>query len=338
MVLPRSATAANHHHSMQSLPGTTTPPTETMTNSERRVFPPPQPPPRFISSDGTPTSSTATPLRLLSRFGQFSSARGLQTSAFQQPSHISASSATRDWAVVDAANMTLQIFSRDGGYISLFKVLGISSACFLSADRLAVSTHRGVDIYSPAGTRLRENILSGRTEQVVTYQHGGFIAVQSRSLHFYSPALCELRVLKTRRAGKLRRTTNFQQIVSIAVLGNGDVAVLDSKLGDISVIDPSGKVKLLISPVQEPCGKLLAPEAIAVDRIGNIIVSDSGNRRLLRFSANGMYSRCLLNFSLGATSTPGGVTVHGVAVGEGGAMAVVVAGESMAEIRVYQLV
>ena len=319
MMLPRSTSSTHSLPEMEH------------TSPQRRIITPPQPPPRRISNDST---ALASPLRCLAKFGHFSPIR-LQTNAFHQPTHIAASQITNDWAVVDSVNMTLQIFDQHGGYISMFKVLGIKCACFLSADRLAVSSHRGVEIYQVDGTKIRD-LLIGRTDAVVSYKHSGFLAVQPRSIHFYSPTFSEYRVISRKSHGKLRRSTSFQHITAVTVTTNGDIVVLDSKLGDITVIDSAGKINLVVEPSREPCGKLLAPEAIAVDCIGNIIVSDTGNRRLLRFSANGMFSRCLLNFSLGTGR--GDMTVHGVAVGEGGAMAVVLAGSNMAEVRVYQLV
>ena len=102
-------------------------------------------------------------------------------------------------------------------------------------------------------------------------------------------------------------------------------------------MDDEGMVKMIIDPAKEACSKLRAPEAIAVDRLNNILVSDSGNQRLLRFSSNGMFSRSLLNFML-APVPRADTTVHGVAVGAGDRMGVVVTGREMAQVRVYQLV
>lgn len=114
---------------------------------------------------------------------------------------------------------------------------------------------------------------------------------------------------------------------------------MDSGLGGIFVLNEDGFLKSAIVPGREPCGALRQPSAVTVDGDHNIIVSDSANRRVLLFGANGRFRRQLL--ASGQFGGEGQMRIEttvfpvGLDVADGGRLFVVARGEKYAEIRVF---
>lgn len=107
-----------------------------------------------------------------------------------------------------------------------------------------------------------------------------------------------------------------------------------SGLGMILIMSDDGYLKSSIVPGREPCGVLRQPHAVAVDSAHNIIVSDSANRRVLLFAANGKFQRQLIGQGHG-----GGADLKtwpvGLDIDDDGRLFVVTKGEKFAEIRVF---
>jgi hypothetical protein len=103
-----------------------------------------------------------------------------------------------------------------------------------------------------------------------------------------------------------------------------------SGLGMILIMSDDGYLKSCIVPGREPCGVLRQPHAVAVDQAHNIVVSDSANRRVLLFAANGKFHRQLIGPGHDPKTWPVGLDI-----GDDGRMFVVAKGEKFAEVRVF---
>lgn len=303
---------------------------ENMTGSlNQKTVSPPIPPPRRVSSK----SIAATSIQRLKKFGSYSDAR-MQTNAFTQPTRVSVSTAG-EIVVIDSLQMTIQIFSSNGDYISMFKVIGIQGACFIHSDHLAAATHRGVELYKTNGYKTTQFPV-GNCISVIPYNFG-FIALKSTSLSFFSNSFSQYKKITKLKTGKLR-SASFKCIQDIAVNALKDIIVLDVGKGEIYIMDSNGNLKTSIVPSKETCGPLTLAEGLTTDKWNNILVSDTGNNRILKFSANGTYARCLLNFKL-SSGNDKDLQTRGITTGKPNcdAMVIVVTGSSIAYIAIYKL-
>ena len=299
--------------------------------SPQRYTTPPKPPPRRVSSE----SVAATPIRCLKKFGRYSETR-MQTNAFTQPTRVTMSKYTGDILVIDALQMTVQIFTGKGEYISMFKVVGIQGACYMGPDKIATSTHRGVELYAPNGERLKE-LQIGNTVNTIPYKFG-FIAAKTRSLSFFSNNLQNYKDIKKIKTGRLK-SMSFHHIQDIALNSLDELIVLDGGRCEIYVMDTNGAIKITINPTKDACGALKEPGHLTTDKWNSILVSDTGNSRVLKFSANGNYARCLLNYKIWGTAGPeSDLKPQGVCVCPGrDKMVLVVLGDHKAHVSIYQL-
>ncbi len=296
---------------------------------------PPVPPPRRIYD-----SPHSSPVKCVKKFGKYSEVR-MQTSTFRQPTKL-AQSEKGDIVVVDEQQMTIQVFTYAGDYLSMFKVIGVQGASFFSADKLAVATHRGISIFNIAGELIKE-LSVGLSVNTFPYKFG-FIACSPKSISIYRQSLTLVKEITKRKTTKSHRFTMkkknvdpglFENIKDIAVLTDKNIVVLDSGKGTIHVIDEEGTGKMTINPALETCGKLNNAESLAVDRSNNFFVADTGNQRVLRFTNHGTFSRTLLNCR--ANPADKRLYPYGVAITDIGNLVVSLAGENAAEVRIYTL-
>ena len=292
-------------------------------------FSPPQPPARRSSA-----ASMNSVLICCRRFGRYSE-ESMQTMCFKHPSQV-ALSLLGDIVVVDSMRMNVQVFTGAGEYRSMFKVTGVQGCCFITAERLAIATHRGVSLYDVSG-KLTQEINIGNTVSVTPYNFG-FIACKQKSLFVYSHAplklIREVTKVKTSKS-PFKRGITFLNISDVAVTSMKKILVLDSGRDSIFMMDDTGLAKTVIRPSQESCGPLQGPRSLTVDSRNNIYVSDTGHHRVLRFSAEGRYHSCLLDFSIG--QNPRKVSPHGLAFTDSNQLVVLVHGDKYAEVRFYQL-
>jgi len=87
--------------------------------------------------------------------------------------------------------------------------------------------------------------------------------------------------------------TNLKEPVDVAVSDSGEVYVLDKKLGQVTVFDKEGKVKISFGTRGSAIGKMNSPESLALSLAQEIIVADTGNKRILVFKPNGQFDYVL---------------------------------------------
>ena len=297
---------------------------------------PPVPPPRRIFN-----SPLSSPVRCLQTFGRYSEVR-MESSAFRRPTKV-AQSAEGDLVVVDEQQMTVQVFTYDGKYLSLFKVIGVQGASFFSSDKLAVATHRGISIFTMSGELIKE-LSVGLSVNTFPYKFG-FVVCTPKTIQIYRPSLTLYKEISKRKTtktyllgklGKKQPDPNlFENIRDIAVLSNKQIAVLDSGKGTIHVIDEEGTSKMTINPALESCGSLADAESLTTDRDNNFYVADTGNQRVLRFTNHGTFSRTLISWKNNPSDKK--LFPHGVAITDIGRLVVSLAGEKYAEVRIYSI-
>jgi hypothetical protein len=277
------------------------------------------------------------PFKCVKKFGRYSESM-MQPSGFQKPTRVSMSNFGQYIVVTDTQEMTVQIFTSDGTYMYKFKVLGVEGACLWAQDKIAVATNRGVEIYNKTGHKEVEMSI-GTCINTVPYQYG-FIAVRQKSLLFFSPGMQQTRELVKKRvkSSPFKKYTGFEEIKDVAVSMTKDIGVLEGS-GEVFIMDDEGIVKFIIQPQNESCGKILDPFSITFDRWSNIFVTDVLSKKVLRFSPNGKFSRCVLNFTLGETSTNvSQLRAYGLSASvEADHLLIVICGDKCAEVRIYKL-
>jgi len=242
-------------------------------------------------------------VRCVKKFGKYGE-MGTQPGAFKLPTRISLSP-DNNAVVVDPGNKTVQVFDGSTGEcLSLIRVDGINGCCLISDGSLAVATSRGVEVYNLNGSLVKK-VAMGPIINTVRYGDG-FIAIQPQALVAFrdmnggtsKTLTCMI------KPGQFNQSIPFQDITDIAINSHQDIVVLDAGL--IYTITEDGFIKSVINPSQESCSALRSPSAVAVDQSHNVLVSDSGNKRVLLFGANGRYKDTILNKS---KMTPVGVDV-----------------------------
>lgn len=286
---------------------------------------PPVPPQRFIQI-------SQPSINCLTRFGKYSEV-SLQTSTFRDPNKVSVSS-KGDIAVTDVQQMTVQVFTKNGTYLSMFKVIGVQGVSFISNDRLAVASHRGVTIFTVSGELIKE-LTSGLIVNTAAYKFG-FVACSPISILVYKQSFTlskEITKRKSERMKFFRKSASLQNIKDIAVTTEKNIAILDSLKGVVFIVNESGYTIMTVNPAGEPCGTLREPESLTIDRSNNVYISDTGNKRILRFTNNGAFSKCVLNFR--RTSFPE-VFPRGIDITDD-KLIVIISGEKAAEVHIYQI-
>ena len=297
---------------------------------------PPVPPSRRIYD-----SPHSSPVKYVKKFGKYSEVR-MQTSTFRQPTKV-AQSEKGDIVVVDEQQMTVQVFTYAGDYLSMFKVIGVQGASFFSADKLAVATHRGISIFTMAGELIKE-LSTGLSVNTFPYKFG-FVVATPKSVRIYRQSLTLVKEISKRKTTKSHLFNKlgkkqpdpglFENLRDITVLTNKHIAVLDTGKGTIHVIDEEGTSKMTINPALETCGKLTDAESLTADRSNNLYVADTGNQRVLRFTNHGTYSKTILNCK--AIAADKRLSPYGVVITDIGNLVVSLAGENAAEVRIYTL-
>ena len=268
-------------------------------------------------------------LKCKRKIGRFSN-EPMTMNAFKKPTKVAVSD-DGDIAVIDGIYMTVQLFTSTGEHISLFTVPGATCACFLGPEKVVIGTHQGIEIYSYDGT-LQNNLKLESVVTVSVYKFG-FIVCQPRQLTIYRASTTVYRRIKRRRYRSVfRRSIAFKSLCDVTMTTQRDIVVLDGGSGKVYVLDQDGFVLLSINPRRETCGQLLCPHSITVDRWNSVYVSDTGSRRVLKFSPQGVFSRCVLSFGL--HTVPPDLQPRGLAA-TCDHLLVIVGGEQFAEVRVY---
>ena len=119
------------------------------------------------------------------------------------------------------------------------------------------------------------------------------------------------------------------------MVGSRWLAVLDVSRGQVIVLDPdTSTIQYTIKPAMETCGRLRQPEAITEDRANNVYVADTGNQRVLRFSANTGTFSCYIMDCCAGSSSDNRLAPRGLSVTPAGHLVVVLSGEKQAEIQI----
>lgn len=281
-------------------------------------------------------------LKLVRKFGCFND-QSCQPGKFQMATRVSVTD-DGDFLIVDPAFMSLQMFNSNFKLLRQLKVVGMQCACVINGDRVAVGTHRGLDIYKLDTLQRVQEFQIGPVITVTAYG-SGLLALQSKCITGYMGAeeLKETSQMKKRiKPGLLKTSVPFQNLTDVMVNNNREIVVLDAGPGEIYVLSEDGHTKMTISPASQPCGKLLNPQALAIDQANNFYICDTGNRRVLKFCNEGKFSRSLVNFTLGTTSTSPGVdtslTAYGICIHKPtGRLLLTINGHKNANMRVYQL-
>jgi len=263
--------------------------------------------------------------------------------------------------VTDPSTATVHVFTSKGDCLSVLRVPRVNGGCLIAQNSppsplllLAVGT--SVAVYEMDGRLVKEMPLSGRQQDAavltaVPYGERGFVAVRSHSLSICRGGITRPAVVRT-LAGRYRAdrgTTPFVNVVDVAVDSpRGCLVVLD--VADPSapghrtaayVMTEDGAVLQSIRPARDPrCGAMLQPFGVAVDRGGNVLVSDGG--RVLQFSGDdGRYLATLIGED---SPTEHGrrddIWVRGIAVASRGAEQLVFAvltSVGFAQIRAFSL-
>ena len=313
----------------------TDPPQSAMTSPLRRTFlsasmpfrsrVPVKPPRRSFRR----STSELAALKCVCKIGHYSD-KPMTVNAFKKPTKVAVSD-DGDIAVVDGVYMAVQLFASTGEHISMFTVPGASSVCFLGSEKVVIGTHRGIEIYTYDGT-LQTNMNLESVVTVSVYKFG-FIVCQPKQLTLYRASMTIYRRIKRRRYHSIfRRSIAFKSLCDITMTTQRDIAVLDGGSGKVYVLDQDGYVLLSMNPRHETCGQLLSPHSVTVDSWNSLYVSDTSSRRVLKFSPQGIFSRCVLSF--GMHTVPTDLQARGLAA-SGDHLVVIVGGEQFAEIRVY---
>ena len=298
---------------------------------------PPVPPPRRIFQ-----SQMQSPTKLVKKFGSYSEV-SLQTSAFRTPARVGLSE-KGDIVIADTRNMTVQLFTLAGDYTSMFKVLGVQDACFMTIDKLCVASHMGVHIYSSNGVKIMD-IPIGATIAVTPYKFG-FIAATPKSLRIYRQSfslvkeITKFKSMPSKKWSPIHKKTQieFQNIRDITVTPTKYIAVLHgSTTWTVHIVNEDGVCSAKVDPTSLQCGPFNNPDSITSDFSNNIYIADTDNHRVLKFNSDWVFQRCVISFR---SRDPNAKKIfpHGIAVTETGHIIVGLTGDRIAEIRVYNQV
>lgn len=275
------------------------------------------------------SSSALEALKCTHKIGRYSDIP-MTVNAFKKPTKVAVSE-DGEIAILDGVYMTVQLFTSAGEHISMFTVPGASSVCFLGSEKIVVGTHQGIEIYSHDGTP--QNSMSIESVITVSMYKFGFIVCQPKQLTIFRASMTVYRKIKRRRYHSVFRwSLAFKSLCDVTMTTQRDIAVLDGGSGKVYVLDQDGYVLLSLSPRHETCGPLLGPHSIAVDNWNSLYVSDTTSRRVLKFSPQGIFSRCVLSFGL--HTVPTDLQARGLAA-TGDHLLVVVGGDQFAEVRMY---
>jgi len=136
-------------------------------------------------------------------------------------------------------------------------------------------------------------------------------------------------------SGRLVRKFSRRAVTGQAyhLCGNsrGDVVVSDYANNRVVVIDRvTGKCVVKMGGIGNAAGLLYQPLGVCVDVDDNIIVADSGNQRVVLYSASGTYRGMVVDMSMSMGKPCNVACVPGAAM-----LIVLVTGRNYAQIRVY---
>ena len=240
----------------------------------------------------------------IDRFGSYSDA-AMQTGCFMQPSHIATCDVTGNIVVVDNSKMTVQVFSSRHTYLSMFKQLGVTGACFVTgSEKLILTTTSGFVVTRTNGQLLHDLKLGCRATCVVATRRGCVVGTNKSLLvynhHNFNKPEREISKLDRGRffSDLLRAKTRFNRIVAMCACPNGSIAVLDSRASDVTmlyVISDKWHLRASVNVQTEAGGFLRLPVSIASDRMCNLIVCDDSTNCIVRFSNDATFSKCLVS-------------------------------------------
>ncbi len=167
--------------------------------------------------------------------------------------------------VMDSNNGRVSIFDAEGNYLSSFGKIGGYPEAF----------------YTPKGIFVKDKIYICNTRN-------HFLAVYDKNsfdlLAKYGDLGDDPRDLPV---GSL--DYHFRLPTSVVSSTNGKIYVVDSKHGQVKVLDAEGKFLFKFGELGSNEGQFSSPEGIAIDAEQNIYVCDTLNSRIQKFNADGKF-------------------------------------------------
>ena len=273
------------------------------------------------------------------KFGKKAPASVRDPGSFSNPSCIDVFP-NGDLAILDNENYTLQLFTQKGHCKKVYQfqreitdlvVLDHSSVALLRDRDLGIfnlQEHAVRDVNLPdcnnpvaiakiQHSRYHVNYVVAMATYVITYKGNGEIIKKIQNYSMKKNSKTEIKYHLTRITGiTVHKRTK-------------DIYVLDCGSRAINVFSSKGGFKYGIDTTQFSVGAMSGLGKLCVDSIGNIVIADSRNHRLLQHSRGGAVT-CLLDYSRDYVPTAVLVTDDGRLVA-----AINSEGRSFAGVRVY---
>ncbi|ESO08484.1 hypothetical protein HELRODRAFT_190746 [Helobdella robusta] len=251
-------------------------------------------------------------LQYLKHFGKYSEL-STQPGGLNKPSAMKLShqcylhSHTNPQEVVVVTNPTLsniQVFNMTGECLAIVKVNNVFCGCSLGNQLLAVATNNKLSVFNYDGEEKAYTAftkLDGQSIKCMTSLKNSelfVILAFSGLVSLYDCRFSGIVLIKTFSTVDGHKKL-FGNIVDVATTCKDDLVVLDAgssssssgSSSSIYVINmATNQLKSAIYPKHELCGRLNNPSSVSVDAHNRIIVSDTGNKRLLIFYAAGTKS------------------------------------------------
>ena len=280
------------------------------------------------------------------QFGHYEEAPNGRLGTFRSPSSIDCARDGR-LAVVDADTGSVQMFARNGDYLSSFRVLGARAACFIEdaarGESLAVATSSGVSICEQTGRVDKHLPVGTDLVAVAPLRHGGgvFVAAHRNRLTVcdrYKPTavLRSIGSVRPPNAPIGHPGMQFTDIVALATTATPRVYLVDAAA--VVAVDIDTGI-LLQSFTAAETSLLRQPSAVSVDLVtSSILVCDATTQRVMQFDADidGGRRRCVVQLAddggrcVALTAGPRGPDGHQLVY-------VVYRGHCFAEVRMFQI-
>ena len=241
----------------------------------------------------------------------------------------------REIIVTDRSTNRILTYSLRGEVKSVFACRhSISDVAFTPRDTVVVAS---ADVKEPlaieydnrTGARLRSfgrfNCLESTNGIAVVSSPFAVVVTsfETGTVHFLSES--------GRLVRKFSRRAVTGQAYHLCGNSRGDIVVSDYANNRVVVIDRvTGNCVVKMGGIGNAAGLLYQPLGVCVDVDDNIIVADSGNQRVVLYSAHGTYRGIIVDMSMGIGKPCNVACVPGAAM-----LVVLVRGRNYAQVRVY---